>query len=168
MKDRIVEALVIMLIVCLLWSAIIVCACHSVGATKSAGPAEPAESAEPVEPVARPAGPAEPAAGPAWQVVTMKVTAYCPCSSCCGNCSPGITASGHEISKGDKFVAADGRYSFGLEIIVPGYTDNDAPVKVLDRGGAIKNNRVDVFFDTHQAALEWGVKILEVRIQIEE
>ena len=34
-----------------------------------------------------------------WQTVQMRVTAYCPCSKCCGSFSDGITASGHKISQ---------------------------------------------------------------------
>ena len=100
----------------------------------------------------------------AWQAIKMRVTAYCPCSKCCGTGSPGITASGHKIQSGDAFVAADSRYSFGTEMIIPGY-NNDQPVKVLDRGGAIKGNKIDVFFPTHEEALRWGVKNIDVKIQ---
>lgn len=99
-----------------------------------------------------------------WQTINMRVTAYCPCPKCTGTDSPGVTASGHKIQSGDTFVAADKRYSFGTEMIVPGYND-DQPVEVLDRGGAIKGNRIDVFFPTHEEALEWGVKNLDVRVQ---
>jgi 3D (Asp-Asp-Asp) domain-containing protein len=48
-------------------------------------------------------------------------------------------------------------------MVVPGY-NNDKPVKVLDRGGAIKGDRVDVFFPTHEEALEWGVQNLDVKV----
>ena len=99
-----------------------------------------------------------------WQTVEMRVTAYCPCPKCTGEDSPGITASGHEIQPGDVFVAADKEYSFGTKMVVPGYND-DQPVEVLDRGGAIKGDRIDVFFPTHDEALEWGVKNLDVKIQ---
>ncbi len=98
-----------------------------------------------------------------WQSIEMRVTAYCPCPKCCGEYSDGVTACGHEIQPGDTFVAADGRYSFGTEMLIPGYS-NSQPVQVLDRGGAIKGKRLDVFFATHQEALEWGVKYLEVRV----
>lgn len=106
------------------------------------------------------------------KVVRMKVTAYCPCSKCCGRYADGITASGYKIRKGDKFVAADKRYPFGTQMYVPGYhrikgyPDNCYPqtMKVLDRGGAIKGNHIDVYFDTHQEALEWGVQYLDVTI----
>lgn len=90
----------------------------------------------------------------------MEVTAYCPCEKCCGTGSPGITASGHKIQPGDKFIAADKSIPFGTKINVPGY--GIAPV--LDRGGAIKGNKLDVFFPTHQEALEWGRKHLIVEI----
>ena len=99
-----------------------------------------------------------------WHTVPMRVTAYCPCSKCCGEYADGITASGHKIQPGDTFVAADKRHSFGTEMVVPGYSEGRA-VKVLDRGGAIKGNRLDVFFHSHQQALEWGVQYLEVQVR---
>jgi 3D (Asp-Asp-Asp) domain-containing protein len=98
-----------------------------------------------------------------WEIIEMRVTAYCPCPQCCGEYSDGITACGHDIQPGDTFVAADGRYSFYTEMLIPGYS-NSQPVKVLDRGGAIKGNRLDVFFATHDEALEWGVQYLEVNV----
>ena len=98
-----------------------------------------------------------------WQTVQMRVTAYCPCSKCCGKYSDGITASGHTIQPGDCFVAADKKHPFGTEMIIAGYNDGK-PVKVLDRGGAINENRLDVFFDSHQKALEWGVRYLDVKV----
>lgn len=99
-----------------------------------------------------------------WESIEMRVTAYCPCPKCCGQYSDGVTACGYKIRPGDTFVAADRRYSFGTEMLIPGYS-NSRTVKVLDRGGAIKGNRLDVFFATHQEALEWGVKYLEVSVR---
>jgi 3D (Asp-Asp-Asp) domain-containing protein len=99
-----------------------------------------------------------------WETVRMRVTAYCPCPKCCGEYSDGVTACGHVIEPGDTFVAADKRYSFYTEMLIPGYS-NSKPVKVLDRGGAIKGNRLDVFFATHQEALQWGVQYLDVKIR---
>jgi len=99
-----------------------------------------------------------------WETVQMRVTAYCPCPKCCGNYSDGVTACGHKIRQGDLFVAGDKKYPFGTEMIIPGYTSSE-PVKVLDRGGAIRGNRLDVFFGSHQEALEWGVRYLDVKIR---
>jgi 3D (Asp-Asp-Asp) domain-containing protein len=98
-----------------------------------------------------------------WQVKTMRVTAYCPCPKCCGKYSDGVTANGHVISNGDRFVAADSRFAFDTQMVIPGY-NNGKVVRVFDRGGAIKGDRIDVFFNTHEEALEWGVQYLNVKI----
>lgn len=97
------------------------------------------------------------------RTVRMRVTAYCPCSKCCGEYSDGQTATGHKITPGDAFVAADSEYAFGTQMIVAGY-NNGLPVKVLDRGGAIRGNRLDVFFNSHQEALNWGVRYIDVKV----
>jgi 3D (Asp-Asp-Asp) domain-containing protein len=99
------------------------------------------------------------------RTVRMRVTAYCACRKCCGKYSDGITASGHKIRHGDTFIAADKRHRFGTEMVIPGYA-NDKPVKVLDRGGAIRGNRLDVFFNSHKEALKWGVQHLDVEINL--
>jgi 3D (Asp-Asp-Asp) domain-containing protein len=49
---------------------------------------------------------------------------------------------------------------------VPGYY-NGQEVKVLDRGGAIKGYKLDVFFPNHNRAKAWGRRILNVTV-IEE
>ena len=100
-----------------------------------------------------------------WQTIRMRVTAYCWCWKCCGKHSDGITANGHRIRLRDTFVAADKMHSFGTEMVIPGY-NNSQPVKVLDRGRAIRGSRLDVFFNSHQKALEWGVKYLPVKVRV--
>ena len=92
--------------------------------------------------------------------VEMEVTAYCKCESCCGNHSPGITASGYKLRQGDKLIAAPRTFSFGTKIFIPGY----GLASVEDRGGAIKGNRLDVYFDTHKEALIWGRQTVTVQI----
>ena len=94
----------------------------------------------------------------------MRVTAYCHCDKCCGKWADGITASGKPVTanKG-RFVAAPVGIPFGTLISIPGYSGG-LPVPVLDRGGAIRGDRLDVFFVTHQEALNWGVRELAVVI----
>ena len=99
-----------------------------------------------------------------WRIVRMRVTGYCPCSKCCGEFADGITANGHKIQPGDTFVAADKRYAFGTEMVIEGYS-NGKSIKVLDRGGAIRGNKLDAFFHTHQEALEWGVRHIDVKVR---
>jgi 3D (Asp-Asp-Asp) domain-containing protein len=94
---------------------------------------------------------------------TFRVTAYCPCEQCCGEWADGITASGVPVTaNGGKFIAAPPEFEMYTEMIIPGY--DSEPVPVLDRGGAIRGDRLDVFFPTHQEALEWGVQYIEVTI----
>ena len=49
-------------------------------------------------------------------------------------------------------MAADTRvFPFGTKIVIDGHT-----YTVQDRGGAINGNRIDIYFDSHQAALNFG------------
>ena len=89
---------------------------------------------------------------------TFKVTGYCPCLKCCGK-TDGITASGVKAKAG-RTIAAPSRYAFGTRIRLDGY----GVYVVEDRGGAIKDNRLDMFFNTHQEALNWGVKFINGRV----
>ncbi len=98
-----------------------------------------------------------------WRTVRMRVSAYCPCRKCCGKHSDGLTASAHRIRRGDMFVAADNKYDFKTRFIIPGYNESK-PVEVLDRGGAIRGNRLDVFFHSHKEAREWGLKYMDVKV----
>ena len=104
-------------------------------------------------------------AGSATREIWMEVTAYCPCTKCCGPQAMGLTASGKDVTYNDgRFVAADTtRLPFGTRLVVPGYGDG-SPVEVIDRGGAIKGNKLDLFFPTHQEALEWGRKWVSVTV----
>lgn len=107
-------------------------------------------------------------AGVAYRVVEtllMEVTAYCPCKKCCGPLAHGVTASGEPVSYNDgKFVAADTRVlPFGSTIRIPGYADQEV-VEVIDRGGAIKGMRLDVYYPSHKEALKWGRQILPVQV----
>lgn len=60
-------------------------------------------------------------------------------------------------------VAADtDYYPFGTRMYIPGYGWG----VVEDRGGAIKGpGRIDLYFDSHDEALEWGRKTLRVTIE---
>jgi 3D (Asp-Asp-Asp) domain-containing protein len=104
-------------------------------------------------------------AGPKLRTMIMEVTAYCPCVRCCGPRAQGITASGRRVSfNGGRFVAADTRLlKFNTKLLIPGYADNSA-VQVVDRGGAIKGNKLDVFFPTHEEARRWGRQKLLVTV----
>ena len=101
----------------------------------------------------------------AVRTMSMCVTAYSPDERSCGVHADGITASGYSVeTNGGALVAADPRVlPLGSLVSVPGY-DDGAVVPVLDVGGAIKGARLDVLFPTHERAVQWGVKNLEVTV----
>ncbi len=101
---------------------------------------------------------------PQWKVVRMRVTAYCTCPICCGKFSNGQTANLHKVRPGDRFVAADKRFAFGTQMIIPGYS-SERTVEVKDRGRLIKGNRLDVFFNSHRTAKKWGTRYLDVLVK---
>jgi len=104
-----------------------------------------------------------PAAMKRHRVIRMEVTAYCHCSKCCGPAAQGVTASGKLVSYNSGFfVAADTNVlPFGTKLIIPGYAEN-LPVEVIDRGGAIKGYRLDVYYPNHDVAREWGRRFVNV------
>ena len=53
---------------------------------------------------------------------------------------------------------------FNTKIIIPDYAGGE-PVLVRDRGGAIKGDRLDVFFNSREDAMEWGVQDLWVKVE---
>ena len=98
------------------------------------------------------------------QVRTLNTSAYCSCALCCGK-SNGITSSGAP-AKEWYTVAAGSGYPIGTVIYIPALADkpNGGWFVVEDRGGAISNNRIDVFMGSHSAALQYGRKNLECYI----
>ena len=84
------------------------------------------------------------------------LTAYCPCSRCCGK-SDGITATGTVATQG-RTIAVDPRViSYGSEVIINGNT-----YIAEDCGGFIDGNRIDVFFNNHDEAWNFGVQYADV------
>ena len=106
------------------------------------------------------------------------VTGYCNCGDCCGwrfswlgfgppvyTYGPmrgkrkeiGVTARGTQAHHGT--VAADPKvYPFGTRLQIPSYGTG----VVEDVGGAIKGKHIDVWFPSHQTALNWGRRNLKV------
>lgn len=85
------------------------------------------------------------------------ITAYCPCEKCCGEYADGITATGTVATEGRTCAVDPDVIPLGTEIEIDG-------VKYIaeDVGGAIKGNRIDICFNDHRSALQYGVKCREV------
>ena len=89
---------------------------------------------------------------------TYTITAYCPCRKCCGKWANGITASG-TTATANHTIATPKNIAFGTVLVIDGME-----YVVEDRGGAIKNRKLDIYFNTHQEALKWGKQKKEVFI----
>lgn len=90
----------------------------------------------------------------------FKLTAYCTCEKCCGEWANGITYSGTQATAGRTIAVDPDVIPLGSTVYIDG-TEYIAE----DIGGAIKGNRIDVLFPTHQEALEFGVRYANVTIK---
>lgn len=108
----------------------------------------------------------------------LLITAYCKCQKCCGwerswfgrpvyasgpqKGKPkkvGVTASGTRAKKGT--IAADlSRYPFNTIMYIPDYGYG----RVEDCGSGVKGNHIELFFGSHQQALNWGKQTRNVKI----
>ena len=97
----------------------------------------------------------------------FKLTAYCSCEICCGewayNRPNGIVygAIGEELKENYSIAVDPDVIPYRSEVIINGKT-----YKAQDCGGAIKGNRIDVYFEDHDDALEFGVQYKEVFVKM--
>lgn len=101
---------------------------------------------------------------PRTEIREMVVTAY-TCGPESTGKGPGhpeyrISRSGYKIRPHDRVVAAPPEIPFGAHVVVPGY--GEAPV--VDRGGAIQGDHLDVHIEDVSGALAWGRQRLQVTI----
>ncbi len=87
---------------------------------------------------------------------TYTVYAYCPCEKCCGK-RTGITASGTKATQGRTIAST---LPFGTKVYIEGIGERISE----DTGSAIKGKKIDLFMNSHEAALKFGVKKLDVYI----
>lgn len=87
----------------------------------------------------------------------FKITAYCACTKCCSIYADGITYTGTIATEGRTIAVDPDVIPLGSIVEVNGHE-----YIAEDIGGAIKGNRLDIFFNSHQDALEWGVQYLDV------
>ena len=89
----------------------------------------------------------------------FKLTAYCPCQSC--SADYGTQTSTGAVAKEGRTVAVDpGVIPYGTVLII-----NGKEYIAEDTGSAIKGNRIDIYFDDHDAAWDFGVKYAEVFVK---
>ena len=129
------------------------------------------ERIETSEPISEAVEQVETAPTPEVKTISLgeyKLTAYCSCEKCCGewanirpldeNGNPIVYTANQSIAKQGVTVAADTNVlPFNSKILIDGHE-----YIVQDRGGAIKGNRIDVYFESHEEALQFGVQHKEI------
>ena len=83
------------------------------------------------------------------------VTAYCPCQSCSGKWGY-QTSTGVSATEGRTIAVDPTVVPYGSKVIVNGHE-----YIAEDCGGAIKGNRLDIFFENHSDTLEFGKQNIE-------
>ena len=99
-------------------------------------------------------------------------TAYCGCGKCCGKYAANrnwdengqqiiLTASGNRAVP--KYtIAMSKNLKFGTKVYIEGI----GMCEVMDRGGAVKGNVIDIYFGSHEEALNWGRRSIKVKIYV--
>lgn len=101
----------------------------------------------------------------------FKATAYCSCKECCGiwaynrptdeNQNEIIYTASGAVAKAGRTIAVDPNViAYGTTVLINGHE-----YIAEDCGGAIKGNRIDVYFDSHEDACEFGLQEVEVFIK---
>lgn len=91
--------------------------------------------------------------------IYVSATAY---TASCQGCS-GVTSTGVDLKSNPnaKIIAVDPSViPMGSQVYVEGYGYATA----ADKGGAIKGNKIDVFFSSKNDAYRWGVKKVKIRV----
>ena len=94
-----------------------------------------------------------------------KLTAYCNESypHVCNNGDSSVTATGTIPTVGRTVAVDPSVIPYGSEVIIYGKT-----YIAEDCGGAVRGNKVDILFDTHEEALKFGVRYAEVSYIVKE
>lgn len=112
----------------------------------------------------------KPAAEPIY-MGEFTLTAYCSCSKCCGKWASNrpVDDSGNEIVIGSTGEVLRSDYSIAVDPDVIPYGSiviiNGKEYKAQDTGGAINGSRIDVYFSSHEDALEFGRQTADIYLK---
>ncbi|MBQ0037823.1 MAG: 3D domain-containing protein, partial [Clostridiales bacterium] len=88
----------------------------------------------------------------------VTLTAYCNCPECCGQWSGGPTYSGVMPQDGHTIAVDPDVIPLGAWVEI-----NGIQYHAEDTGNDIKGKHIDIYFDSHEAANDFGVKAADVR-----
>ena len=86
----------------------------------------------------------------------FELTYYCACEKCC-DVETGLTATGTQVIEGQTIAVDPNVIPYGTQVIIGGHV-----FTAEDCGGAIKENRIDIYVNSHEKALELGRNNAEV------
>lgn len=89
----------------------------------------------------------------------FRITAYCPCAKCCGH-NTGITATGTVATQGRTIAVDPEQIPYGTAVVI-----NGQEYIAEDCGGGIGNNCIDIFFNSHEDAIQFGMRYAEVFVK---
>ncbi len=121
----------------------------------SAGEAASGQEPKQEEPAAQEAADSTVSSGATSHSATFKVTAYCSCAKCCGSYANGYTASGTRVTAGRTIAVDKNVIPLGTTVYIDG-----VPYVAEDTG--VHGKTIDLYMDSHSAALQWGVKYCTV------
>ncbi len=87
---------------------------------------------------------------------TFKTTGYCPCSRCSEGwgrhtCTGALATARHTIAVDPKVIP------YGTQVMI-----NGVVYTAEDKGGGVRGNHIDIFFDNHAETLQHGTQNVEV------
>lgn len=114
--------------------------------------------------------PPEPPAPEPYEILgEYTVTAYCPCEICCGDYSDPArprTASGTIATEGRTCGADWDTLGEGTIIEIEGVGERTVEDSGADWvGDRYSNKYIDVYFDTHDEAVEFGKRVCTIKIK---
>ena len=89
---------------------------------------------------------------------TFKLTAYCPNSDCSGEWG-NMTSTGVRAKEGRTIAVDPNVIPYGSVVSIDGHI-----YIAEDCGGSVKGNVIDIYFDTHEEAVAFGVQYAEVEL----
>ena len=91
------------------------------------------------------------------KIEDVTVTHYCTCARCCGK-SDGITASGRMATPGVTVAVDESIIPLGSDVLVD-YGDGELHyMRADDVGGSVKGAHIDLCVESHEAAIQAGVR----------
>lgn len=93
-----------------------------------------------------------------WHYIDgCELTAYCSCVECCGK-DDGITATGTQAQQGVTIAVDPDVIPLGAWVEINGHQYH-----AEDVGGGVNGNHIDIYFDSHDEAVEFGRQVANVR-----